>query len=169
MDVKLLHFDQCDPKKCSGTRMLKFNKVRQIRPSQIGRGIILSPFTRKALSKEDKSIADKAGLIVIDGSWNQIDSIRWSFDRGSPRALPFLVAANPVNYGRPTKLNCAEALAAALWILDEVKQARGILAKFKYGREFIDINFERLEAYRGCSDSTEIIKVQKVFLDELQG
>jgi pre-rRNA-processing protein TSR3 len=82
--------------------------------------------------------------------------------------LPWLIAANPVNYGKPTKLNCAEALAASLYIMGFKSQAEFILGKFTWGSEFIRLNEFLLEAYASCSNSESVISVQNQYLKEAE-
>ena len=70
------------------------------------------------------------------------------------RALPFLVAANPVNFGRPWKLTSVEALAAALVILGERSQAELVVSSCNWGVRFLELNEEPLGFYADAKDST---------------
>ena len=83
---------------------------------------------------------------------------------GYPRLLPYLVAANPVNYGKPCKLNCVEALAAAFYITGYKEIAKKYLDKFSWGHSFLSLNDELLDLYAKCKDGDEVIKVQDEFL-----
>ena len=41
--------------------------------------------------------------------------------------LPLLLAANPVNWGKPGKMTTAEALAASLYLIGEEEHSRKII------------------------------------------
>lgn len=85
-----------------------------------------------------------------------------------PRLLPFLIAANPINYGKPCKLSCVEAIAAALVIAGLKEEAKFYLSKFSWGHSFLELNDELLELYANCKSSQQILEVQEKYLEDNQ-
>jgi len=167
MTVRVYVYDecQCDPRRCTARKMLRFELAREVKGLRsVPRGsIVLSPFTDKALSPADRPLALSNGITVMDLTWSHIDS----FPRvkgTNERALPFLLAANPINWGRPMELNSAEAVAASLFILGEKEQAMELLAKFSWGEEFQRLNGELLQRYSAAKDSTEVVQIQQEYL-----
>ena len=119
--IFICNFHTCNPKICTAQKLIKFKKAKEISVKQIqSQSIVLTPFSYTALSKEDKSLAQNYGLVGVDCSWNNIEGGSEALHKGIGRALPFLVAANPNNYGKPSKLSTLEAIAAALYILLDV-------------------------------------------------
>ena len=56
------------------------------------------------------------------------------------RAVPYLIATNPTNFGKPWRLNCVEALAAAFYITGFPTYAERLLSNFGWGGAFWDVN-----------------------------
>lgn len=102
----------------------------------------------------------------MDLSWKHSNTLaEFHSLRGKQRCLPYLIAANPVNYGKPTKLSTVEALAAALFISGFDEKAQKLLSVFKWGSTFISLNKELLETYKTAHDSIEVVALQKQFID----
>jgi pre-rRNA-processing protein TSR3 len=160
---------QCDPKKCTAKRMMKFGLGKEAKTlGAIPSGsIVLSPFSDRALSPADMKYARK-GLVVMDLTWTNIDEFP-RLKKCEERALPYLLAANPVNWGRPMELNSAEAVMAALYILGEKAQAETFLGRFNWAPEFVRLNGSLLEDYSKAKDSTEVVRIQNEYLREICG
>lgn len=82
--------------------------------------------------------------------------------------MPYLVAANPTNYGRPWRLNCVEALAATFYICGRQDWAEEVLSSFSYGDAFLDINSALLRRYAACTTEEEIKRAEEVWLAKLE-
>ncbi len=163
MELVIYQADQCDPKKCTGKKLARFKLARLTkRMNDLRPYIVLSPFSEKALSPEDKGVR---GIAALDCSWAHAEEV---FERMNlkTRALPYLVAANPVNFGKPFKLSTVEALAAALVILGEREKAEEILSKFSWGHVFLELNREPLQEYAAAKSSSEVVKIQMEYLSE---
>jgi len=153
-----------DPKKCTARRLAKFGEVELHRSTRATpSGIVLNPFVDRALSPADGESHTR--LVALDCSWETAEREAFDLD-GVHRALPFLVASNPINYGTPFQLNTVEAFAGALCILGEREQAEEILAHFSWGETFLDLNEEPLRRYAACTDSTEVVRIQEEYLGE---
>ena len=146
--------NSCDPKKCTVKRLERSGLVRVLsKISHIPRNtILLDPTAPQALSPADRPARS---LTALDCSWEVLDTGAVSSWR-KRRALPFLVAANPVNFGRPYRLTSVEAFGAALFILGEREQARVVLESQNWGPRFLELNEEPLSLYARAGDSTEI-------------
>ena len=167
MKLFVYHANEDDPKKCSAKKLARFGFVKletNIRrtPKDM---ILLNPFAEKSISKEDLDVARRHGILAVDCSWKNAEN---SFDfldkKNHSRALPFVVAVNPVNYGKPLKLSTIEAFAAALYILDEVEKAEEILNLYKWGPNFLVLNKEPLEDYRKAKNSKEVVQMMKLYI-----
>ncbi|MFW9788972.1 MAG: DUF367 family protein [Candidatus Thorarchaeota archaeon] len=167
-DIIVYHADQCDPKKCTGTRLGKMNKAKIVKNMRaIPRGsVVLNPVSEVAFSPADKDSILKSGLVALDCSWKQAERIFAASRAGAQRALPYLLAANPINTYKPVKLSTAEALAAALYIIGMPEEAEDVMSVFKWGGSFITLNQEWLDSYAECTTSGEVIQVQQEIMKE---
>ncbi|PAV89584.1 hypothetical protein WR25_18089 [Diploscapter pachys] len=113
--LSMFDFKQCDPKRCSGRRLLKAGLIDEVRVGSKFPGLVLSPTGTKTISPADKGFIEQSGLAVVDCSWNEVSNTPMHRVKAAEhRLLPYLVAANSVNYGKPCYLTCAEALAAGI-------------------------------------------------------
>jgi pre-rRNA-processing protein TSR3 len=159
----------CDPKRCSGKKLMKLGLMRELHVGQKFQGIVVSPKAKKVVSAADKELLEQYGAAVVEASWNRIEEVPFSKIGGKcERLLPYLVAANPVNYGKPWRLNCVEALAACFAICGHHDWAEDILAPFSYGDPFMEINGSLLKRYAACTTEEEVKKAEEAWLEKIE-
>ena len=170
--VKIVVYNakQDDPRKCTASKLRRFGLVREVLQIKYlpKRAIVLNPFSEVAFSPADKERVKGFGLVGLDCSWERAEEVLLKRVRGTSRCLPFLIAGNPVNFGKATKLSTVEALAAALYIVGFEQEAVRLLSLFKWGHTFLEMNYERLEGYRNARNSAEIVELQQRFMADLK-
>lgn len=162
-------FNQCDPRKCTGRKLSRLGLIKNLKVKQRFHGIVLTPTADKCVSPADKKIIETKGIAVVDCSWARIDETPLAALKPSHgRLLPFLVAANPINYGHPLKLSCVEAIAAVMYITGYKEFAELYMDKFSWGHSFLELNEHLLEAYSKCTDSKSVVAQQETYMIEAQ-
>jgi pre-rRNA-processing protein TSR3 len=165
--LRVYHTNDDDPKKCTARKLNRMGyaklhtKIREIPPNMI----LLNPFSKKSLSPEDTLHAEKHGVLAVDCSWKTADQQFYELSKTHiSRALPFVIAVNPVNFGKTLKLTTLEAFMAAVYILGNRKQAEELTLLYKWSPHFLTMNKNPLEDYRTAKTSGEVIKRMHSYL-----
>jgi len=160
--ITIYHAAQCDPKRCTALKLKRHGMARLVNKTRFlpRRAIVLNPFSEIAFSPADRQRIADFGLAALDCSWEHAQKVLAKQVRGTSRCLPILIAGNPVNFGKATKLTTVEALAAALYIAGFKQESAGLLSIFTWGHTFLELNADLLENYTAARDSADIIKIQ---------
>lgn len=160
--ITIYHAAQDDPKKNTALRLKRRGLSRIVTKARFlpKRAIVLNPFSEIAFSPADRERIEQFGLAALDCSWEHAQKVMQGHVKGTSRCLPILIAGNPVNFGKLTKLTTAEAIAAALYIAGFKEESEHLLGIFTWGHTFFELNGMLLDNYGTAKDSTEIVDMQ---------
>ena len=148
---------------------MRLGLMREMHVGQKFAGVVISPKAKTIVSPADRDLLEQFGAAVVECSWKRVDEVPFSRIGGKcERLLPYLLPANPTNYGRPWRLNCVEALAACFYICGRKEWAEEILSTFSYGEAFIKINETVLKRYADCKDEEDVKGVQEAWLRKIE-
>jgi pre-rRNA-processing protein TSR3 len=167
LPLVVYHVAQDDPKKNTARKLARFELCTLVdSPRRLPRGaLLLDPFAERALSREDEAAARRHGVVALDCSWKLAEEVfPEARRRAEPRALPALLACNPVNYGKWGQLTTAEALAASCILLGERAQGELLMSKFGWGHTFLETNAAPLADYAAARTSREVVAIQREYL-----
>jgi len=167
--IKLFSYQmmQDDPRKCTSHKLSRFGFIKTIKNAfEIPKkAITLNPFVNEVLIPSDKKLIEKFGLVVIDCSWKEVENVFKKRFKGINKRLPLLIAANPINYGKVSRLSSVEAFSAALYITGFKEFAKSLVSIFKWGPVFLDLNKELLEEYSEADKEEKIKEIEKAYFN----
>jgi pre-rRNA-processing protein TSR3 len=163
--IYMLHQD--DPFKCTAAKLVRFRLASPVK--FISRTtIVLNPFSEAPILKYDQTVADS--VCAIDCSWERADEVlkhQRLAAQGIARRLPAMLAANPTNYAKLGKLSSVEALAGALYILNEKELAAKMMDKFKWGHTFLELNADLLDDFADAETEEQVAELEKEYFPQL--
>jgi pre-rRNA-processing protein TSR3 len=163
--IYMLHQD--DPFKCTAAKLVRFRLASPVK--FISRTtIVLNPFSEAPILKYDQTVADS--VCAIDCSWERADEVlkhQRLAAQGIARRLPAMLAANPTNYAKLGKLSSVEALAGALYVLNEKELAAKMMDKFKWGHTFLELNADLLDDYADAETEEQVAELEKEYFPQL--
>ncbi|MDA4128383.1 MAG: DUF367 family protein [Thaumarchaeota archaeon] len=166
MNVYALEYRQDDPTKCTARKMVQMDLAIAVNRKYHAADstLVLNPYASRTVSSSDK---DAKGILDVDCSWNQAKEVFFKRLGGKHRRLPLLLAANPTNYAKVGMLSSVEAVAATLWLLDYVDDARRYLSIYKWGSTFESLNHEPLEEYQKARSEPGVLELEREFFPQL--
>eukprot|EP01060_Flectonema_neradi_P008294 TRINITY_DN15922_c0_g1_i1.p1 TRINITY_DN15922_c0_g1~~TRINITY_DN15922_c0_g1_i1.p1 ORF type:complete len:299 (+),score=66.55 TRINITY_DN15922_c0_g1_i1:108-899(+) len=169
LPLAMWDFEQCDARRCTGKKLHRMGKLHELKISQAFMGLVMSPKGTSVVCPDDRPVVEKYGVGVIDCSWARLDDVPWSkMKMGPQRILPFVVAANPVNFGKPLKLTCVEAIATALYITGFKEEAADVMQGFSWGDHFLELNEEVLEGYSRCTTAESVKEFETTYIEKAE-
>lgn len=165
--------------------------MRELRIGQRFRGIVLSPKGVDVVSPSDRHIVEDAGVAVVECSWARLDEIPFHKIRSPNERIRTSSISSQLTLSAVSarlesselwqtsvecrerahvaayKLNCVEALAAALYIVGQDEVAEQLLAKFSWGDSFWQMNGAFLKRYRTCDTAQSVTDEQEAIIREL--
>ena len=166
LNLQMIYFEQCDPKKCTGKKMEKIGLLTETKFYTSYPGILLTPTGKKMVSKQDYERIKTKGICVLDCSWAKFNELNLNLNKIETRSLPYLVAVNPVNYGKAYKLTCVEAITATLYLAGFEREARFIMDHFNWGPAFFDVNKELFDLYGNASSDVELKQIEEKYIND---
>lgn len=114
-------------------------EISSLQPTKISFPLVVSPSSSvhgpgSTKSLSERFLAHMNEYVITKATLVSTSLFHTSF------AVPYLLATNPVNYGKPWKLNCVEALAAAFYITGYEDYGRRLLQDFGWGDSFWKVN-----------------------------
>ena len=156
MNIRIIMYQQDDPRKCTAAKMIRNGTAKRIKIAT-GSTILLDPFAKEFLLPSDRKRA--RSITAVDCSWRLCDKVFEEQNAGLHKRLPPLFAGNPVNYAKLNKLTTAEAISGALDIMGFHKQARLILGGQKWGHTFFDLNASLLDDYAKLCQGDDLLTI----------